>query len=56
MTVYVCRTKAPFTKETHKERDRGRLSEEIKSVKFSGISLTPDHEVCSHHFHIHPCL
>ena len=60
VTVYVRRTNTPFTKETNKEKDPGRLSEEINFVKFSGVSWTPDssgffYQVCTYYFHIHPC-
>ncbi|KAF9057331.1 prolyl oligopeptidase [Panaeolus papilionaceus] len=41
-TIYVRRTDSPFLKGINHESDPGRLSEEIKFVKFSSICWTPD--------------
>lgn len=42
MTIYVRSTDSPLTKDTNITNDSGRLSDEIKFVKFSSISWTPD--------------
>lgn len=42
ISVLIRKTDVPLTKDVDPHNDSGRLSEEIKFVKFSAIAWTPD--------------